>query len=120
MKTAYDKLKSEEKVNIDRRVDDMVKDIERHNESKNKSAWDRVRAATKDVSSYVYGYVLNGGHLNVPETRFLDDGSEIRCATCNRVFGAVYRKKNMWYCDCCKDDIPGAVEDEFLNYKKGA
>jgi hypothetical protein len=77
-----------------------------------------IQALSKELTSYAYGFVLNGGHLSVPETVFIDDGKEIRCSCCNKVFGAVYRKGQGWYCEFCKDEVLGDVEDTFLNYKR--
>lgn len=120
MKTAYDKLLGYEKEKVDRQMEDITASTIRHQKSNEKSAWASVQAATKEVASYAYGFVLNGGHLNVPETKFLENGEEIPCSYCHKVYGAVYRKGRNWCCENCKDEVEGEIEDTFFNYKKGA
>lgn len=114
----YESLPSYEKEQIDRKVDSMTAEIERHEESKVKDGKSMIQSLSKELAGYAYGYVLNGGHLNVPDTKFRDDGSEIRCNWCRCVRGAVYRKGKGWYCEFCKDEVEGPIEDTFINYKR--
>lgn len=114
----YNSLPSHEKVAIDRKMDEINRNIEAHEESKIKDGKNLVSALSKEMTSYAYGFVLNDGWLNVPDTCFIDDGSEIACECCKGVYGSVYRKGRKWYCWGCKEDVAGEVEDEFLNYKR--
>ena len=114
----YEALPSSEKEKIDRRMEDITRDVERHEESKIKDGKNMIKSLSKELTSYAYGHVLNGGYINVPNTVFLEDGAEIACSCCKGVYGAVYRKGTKWVCEMCKDDIAGEIEDTFYNYKK--
>ena len=68
-------------------------------------------------------YNSDRGHTPGWKPCVVGDGNEgwdmdnlIRCAQCNKIYGAVYLKPdNKWYCTYCEDNIAGHALKEHIN-----
>lgn len=114
-KQRYENLPSYEKENIDRKVDDMVADVERFDASKERSGVHMIEEISKDLTNHAFRTIMGGGYFQQPKTKFDEDC--MPCDKCGKVYGSVVRKSGSWYCYYCEDEVPGKIEDEYSNFK---
>jgi len=91
----YNSLPSSEKEAIDRKVEHMTTEVERHEEGKIRDGKNMISAISKDVADYCHKKIVN----DVGYMRFNGLGRKSICSICGAHDGIMSNMADLnWYC----------------------
>lgn len=88
----YESLPAHEKQAIDRKFDEITREVESHNESRERSADNDLKTLAKEVGTHCYRQIINGGYFQIPTRHGGNEFKEEQVSEEDKKIEAVVRK----------------------------